>query len=77
MLRTSLHLFYNTCLLPPGCRSIKTGTYPVRVKDHVLVLNWSHHTIPLLRQYDLARKYGGNDEFYRRPVVLLAVRSAG
>ncbi len=61
---------------PPGCRSIKTGTYPVRVKDHVLVLNWSHHTIPLLRQYDLARKYGGNDEFYRRPVVLLAVRAA-
>ncbi|GIL87972.1 hypothetical protein Vretifemale_16019 [Volvox reticuliferus] len=53
-------------------RLIKTGDYPVRVRDHVLVLNWSHHTIPLLRQYDLARRYAGNDTFFRRPVVLLS-----
>ncbi|EFJ41792.1 hypothetical protein VOLCADRAFT_98169 [Volvox carteri f. nagariensis] len=53
-------------------RSIKTGDYPVRVRDHVLVLNWSHHTIPLLRQYDLARQYAGNDAFFRRPLVLLS-----
>ena len=54
-------------------RDIRMGAYPLRMADHVLVLNWSHHTIPLLRQYALARKHcASHGSFFRRKLVLLS-----
>lgn len=35
-------------------QAIRSGNYPVVIKDHVLILNWNRQTPPLLRQLALA-----------------------
>ena len=35
-------------------QAIRSGNYPVIIKNHVLILNWNRQTPPLLRQLALA-----------------------
>lgn len=51
--------------VPLACRQIKNGMFPVRVNEHVLMLNWNQHSIPMLRQYAAARTQGV-DPFFNR-----------
>lgn len=59
-----------------GRRTIKEGAYNVNATDHVLVLNWSHHTIPLLRQYAAARHHRADPFFNRQAWAALTSLTA-
>lgn len=54
----SIVLAYSEAVCVPGEKSdpvqaIRSGNYPVVIKDHVLLLNWNRQVQPLLRQLAL------------------------
>jgi hypothetical protein len=62
---------------PPTYAQVKTliknsrsGSFPVRQDNHLLVLNWNAQTVPLLRQIAQAKAAGAAFQF--QPVVVLA-----
>lgn len=55
-------------------KSIRAGSSPLVMKDHVVVLNWNRHAPALLRQF-AASCSDKSSSFYRKPIVLLTNNS--
>ncbi|KAF6253223.1 hypothetical protein COO60DRAFT_1548067 [Scenedesmus sp. NREL 46B-D3] len=52
---------------------VRCGNYPVVERNHTVLLNWNHQTLPVLKQMALAHAESGG-MLFKGPVVVLADR---